>query len=204
MDVPGRSEPLSITDATINIAADLNSKVNIVQKAIDLAHAIGTREVRVALLSALETVTAKVPSTIEVAALRKMAGRGQIRGALVDGPLALDNAISSQAAVIKKLAPLVAGRANLLVVSDLEPGNLLAKSLSFLAKADAAGIALGARVPIILTSSRRLAHKPSSILCCCGRGGEAQSGCRFVWLWARLSCCRRAKVPKLSSESGMS
>lgn len=182
MDVPGRSEPLSITDATINIAADLNSKVNIVQKAIDLAHAIGTREVRVALLSALETVTAKVPSTIEVAALRKMAGRGQIRGALVDGPLALDNAISSQAAVIKKLAPLVAGRANLLVVSDLEPGNLLAKSLSFLAKADAAGIALGARVPIILTSranslTSRLASCAVAVVAARRKAAAGSFGC---------------------------
>ena len=106
--------------------------------------------------------------------------------------------------MIKKLAPLVAGRANLLVVSDLEPGNLLAKSLSFLAKADAAGNRARCARADYSNESRRLAHKPSSILCCCGRGGEAQSGCRFVWLWARLSCCRRAKVPKLSSESGMS
>ena len=152
MDVPGYPEPLIITDAAINIAPDLDAKVDIVQNAIDLAHAIGVHEVRVAILSALETVTVKVPSTIEAAALCKMAERGQIRGALVDGPLALDNAISPQAAIIKKLASLVAGRANVLVVPDLEAGNMLAKSLSFLAKADAAGIVLGARVPIILTS----------------------------------------------------
>jgi len=113
---------------------------------------MGVAEVRVALLSALETVTAKVPSTIECAALCKMAERGQITGALLDGPLALDNAISPQAAAIKQIASPVAGRANVLVVPDLEAGNMLAKSLSFLAGADAAGIVLGARVPVILTS----------------------------------------------------
>ena len=152
MDVPGHDEPLIITDAAVNIAPDLDAKVDIVQNAIDLAHAMGVQEVRVALLSAMETVTMKVPSTIEAAALCKMADRGQITGALVDGPLALDNAISPEAASIKKIASAVAGRANILVVPDLEAGNMLAKSLSFLAGADAAGIVLGARVPIILTS----------------------------------------------------
>ena len=152
MDVPNHPEALIITDAAVNIAPTLDDKVDIVQNAIDLAHALGVSEVRVAILSAMETVTAKVPSTIEAAALCKMADRGQINGALLDGPLALDNAISPQAATIKQIASPVAGRANVLVVPDLEAGNMLAKSLSFLANADAAGIVLGARVPIILTS----------------------------------------------------
>ena len=152
MDVPGHPDPLIITDAAVNIAPDLDAKVDIIQNAIDLAHAMGAEQVRVAILSAMETVTTKVPSTIEAAALCKMAERGQITGAVLDGPLALDNAISPEAAAIKKIASPVAGRANILVVPDLEAGNMLAKSLSFLAKADAAGIVLGARVPIILTS----------------------------------------------------
>jgi phosphate acetyltransferase len=152
MDVPGHPDPLIVTDAAVNIAPDLDAKVDIVQNAIDLAHAMGASEVRVALLSAMETVTAKVPSTIDAAALCKMADRGQITGGLLDGPLALDNAISPEAVAIKKIASPVAGRANVLVVPDLEAGNMLAKSLSFLAGADAAGIVLGARVPIILTS----------------------------------------------------
>ena len=152
MDVPGHPDPLIITDAAVNIAPDLDAKVDIVQNAIDLAHAMDAPEVRVAILSAMETVTAKAPSTIEAAALCKMADRGQITGALLDGPLALDNAISPKAAAIKKIVSPVAGRANVLVVPDLEAGNMLAKSLSFLAGADAAGIVLGARVPIILTS----------------------------------------------------
>jgi phosphate acetyltransferase len=152
MDVPSHAEALIITDAAINIAPTLDDKVDIIQNAIDLAHAMGVTDVRVAILSAMETVTAKVPSTIEAAALCKMAERGQITGALLDGPLALDNAISPEAAAIKQISSPVAGRANILVVPDLESGNMLAKSLSFLAQADAAGIVLGARVPIILTS----------------------------------------------------
>jgi phosphate acetyltransferase len=152
MDVPNHADALIITDAAINIAPTLDEKVDIVQNAIDLAHAMGVPQVRVAILSAMETVSAKVPSTIEAAALCKMAERGQITGALLDGPFALDNAISPQAAAIKKIVSPVAGRANILVVPDLEAGNMLAKSLSFLAQADAAGIVLGARVPIILTS----------------------------------------------------
>ena len=119
---------------------------------IDLAHAMGVVEVRVAILSAMESVNPDVPSTLEAAALCKMADRGQITGAVLDGPLALDNAISPEAASIKKIASPVAGRANVLVVPDLEAGNMLAKSLSFLAGADAAGIVLGARVPVVLTS----------------------------------------------------
>ena len=152
MDVPGHDDALIITDAAINIAPSLDDKVDIVQNAIDLAHALRVPEVRVAILSAMETVTAKVPSTIEAAALCKMADRGQITGACLDGPLALDNAISPEAAAIKKIVSPVAGRANVLVVPDLEAGNMLAKSLSFLAHADAAGVVLGARVPIMLTS----------------------------------------------------
>jgi phosphate acetyltransferase len=152
MDVPGHANALIITDAAVNIAPTLEDKVDIVQNAIDLAHAMGVTEVRVAILSAMETVNPKVPSTVEAAALCKMADRGQITGAVLDGPLALDNAISPEAAAIKKIVSPVAGRANVLVVPDLEAGNMLAKSLSFLAGADAAGIVLGARVPIILTS----------------------------------------------------
>jgi phosphate acetyltransferase len=152
MDVPGHDQPLIITDAAVNIAPDLKTKVDIIQNAIDLAHALGQKEVRVAVLSAMESVNPDVPSTIEAAALCKMADRGQITGAELDGPLALDNAISPQAAAIKKIKSPVAGRATVLAVPDLEAGNMLAKSLSFLADADAAGIVLGAKVPIILTS----------------------------------------------------
>ena len=152
MDVPGHEDALIITDAAVNIAPTLQVKIDIVQNAIDLAHAAGFPEVRVAILSAMETVNPKVPSTIEAAALCKMAERGQITGALLDGPLALDNAISPEAALIKHIISPVAGRANVLVVPDLEAGNMLAKSLSFLAGADSSGIVLGARVPIVLTS----------------------------------------------------
>jgi phosphate acetyltransferase len=152
MDVPAHPHPLIITDAAVNIAPTLEDKVDIVQNAIDLAHAMGVTDVRVAILSAMETVNPKVLSTVEAAALCKMADRGQITGAVLDGPLALDNAISPEAAAIKHIISPVAGHANVLVVPDLEAGNMLAKSLSFLAGADAAGIVLGARVPIILTS----------------------------------------------------
>lgn len=152
MDVPGHADALIITDAAVNIAPTLIDKVDIVQNAIDLARSLGTQEIRVAILSAMETVNPNVSSTLEAAALCKMADRGQIHGGILDGPLALDNAISPDAAAIKKIVSPVAGRANVLVVPDLEAGNMLAKSLSFLADADAAGIVLGARVPIILTS----------------------------------------------------
>jgi phosphate acetyltransferase len=152
MAVPGHDDPLIITDAAVNIAPTLEEKRDILQNAIDLAHAMLFKEVRVAVLSAMETVNPKVPSTIEAAALCKMVDRKQVTGALVDGPLALDNAISMEAARIKGIDSKVAGRANVLLVPDLEAGNMLAKSLSFLAGADAAGIVLGARVPIILTS----------------------------------------------------
>ncbi len=152
LDVPTYDEPIIISDAAVNIAPTLEEKVDIVQNAIDLAHALRFDEVRVAILSATETVNPKVPSTVEAAALCKMAERGQITGGILDGPLALDNAISLAAAEIKRIESPVAGRANVLIVPDLEAGNMLAKSLTFLAKADAAGIVLGAKVPIILTS----------------------------------------------------
>ena len=152
MDVPGHADPLIITDAAVNIAPTLEEKMDILQNAIDLAHALGVAQVRVAILSAMETVNPKVPSTVEAAALCKMVDRHQITGALVDGPLALDNAINMEAARIKNIESPVAGRANVLMVPNLEAGNMLAKSLTFLAGADAAGIVLGARVPIILTS----------------------------------------------------
>jgi phosphate acetyltransferase len=152
LNVPGRDEPLVISDAAVNIAPDLKGKVDITQNAIDLAHVLTPGDIRVAVLSAMETVNPDVPSTLEAAALCKMADRGQITGAQLDGPLALDNAISPEAARIKKIESPVAGRANVLVVPDLEAGNMLAKSLSFLAGADAAGIVLGAKVPVILTS----------------------------------------------------
>ena len=152
MDVPAIDRVVIVTDAAVNIFPTLEDKVHIVQNAIDLAHALGLAEPKVAILSAMETVNPKVPSTIEAAALCKMAERGQITGGVLDGPLALDNAIDLGAARIKKIASAVAGRADILVVPDLEAGNMLAKSLSFMADADAAGIVLGARVPVILTS----------------------------------------------------
>ncbi|RWA56461.1 phosphate acetyltransferase [Cupriavidus sp. UYMSc13B] len=152
MDVPGHEDALIVTDAAVNIAPTLAEKADILQNAIDLAHALRVKEVRVAILSAMETVNPKVPSTLDAAALCKMVDRRQITGAVVDGPLALDNAINLDAARIKKIDSPVAGRANVLLVPDLDAGNMLAKSLTFLAGADAAGIVLGARVPIILTS----------------------------------------------------
>ncbi|MEY9627651.1 phosphate acetyltransferase [Sinorhizobium fredii] len=152
MDVPGHAETLFITDAAINIFPDLEAKRDIVQNAIDLWVTIGLGEPRVAIVSAVETVTAKIPSTIEAAALCKMAERGQITGGLLDGPLAFDNAIDPEAARIKGITSPVAGHAQIIVVPDLEAGNMLAKNLTFLSHADAAGIVLGARVPIVLTS----------------------------------------------------
>lgn len=152
MDVPTLEQAVVITDAAVNIFPTLEDKAHIVQNAVDLAHALGKARPKVAILSAMETVNPKVPSTIEAAALCKMADRGQITGGILDGPLALDNAIDLMAAKIKKIDSPVTGRADILVVPDLEAGNMLAKSLSFLADADAAGVVLGARVPIILTS----------------------------------------------------
>ncbi len=152
MDVPGHADTLFITDAAINIFPDLDVKRDIVQNAIDLWTTIGLGQPRVAIVSAVETVTTKIPSTIDAAALCKMADRGQITGGVLDGPLAFDNAISPEAARIKGLTSPVAGRAQIIVVPDLEAGNMLAKNLTFLSHADAAGIVLGARVPIVLTS----------------------------------------------------
>ena len=152
MDVSTYPVPLFITDAAINIAPDLPTKVDIIQNVIDLHHGLGLGVPRVAILSAVETVNPKLPGTLDAAALCKMADRGQITGGLLDGPLALDNAISPEAARIKGIRSEVAGQAQVLVVPDLEAGNMLAKNLSFLAGADAAGIVIGARVPIVLTS----------------------------------------------------
>ena len=152
LDVPDHPNVLIITDAAINIFPTLEDKVDIVQNAIHLAHALGIEQPKVAILSAMEKVNPKLASTVEAAALCKMADRGQITGGVLDGPLALDNAISPEAAKIKNITGPVAGQADILVVPDLEAGNVLAKSLSFLAGADSAGIVLGARVPITLTS----------------------------------------------------
>lgn len=152
LDVPAYPRPLLITDAAINIAPDLETKQDIVQNAIDLAHALGIGRPRVAILSAVETVTPKIPSTIDAAALCKMADRGQITGGTLDGPLAFDNAISEAARRVKHIASAVAGRPDILIAPDLEAGNMLVKQLQYLAGATAAGIVLGARVPIALTS----------------------------------------------------
>jgi phosphate acetyltransferase len=152
IDVPSHPHALFITDAAVNIAPDLAAKRDIIQNAIDLFIALGLGTPAVAILSAVETVTLSIPSTIDAAALCKMADRGQITGGVLDGPLAFDNAISAQAARIKGIKSPVAGHAQILVVPDLEAGNMLAKNLTFMLQADAAGIVLGARVPIILTS----------------------------------------------------
>jgi phosphate acetyltransferase len=152
MDVPTYHKPLLITDAAVNIAPVLDDKRDIVQNAVDFARALGSDRPKVAILSAVETVTTKIPSTIDAAALCKMADRRQIHGAIVDGPLAFDNAISAEAARTKGIASAVAGDPDVIVVPDLEAGNMLAKNLTFLSRADAAGVVLGARVPIILTS----------------------------------------------------
>jgi phosphate acetyltransferase len=152
MDVPTYHKVLIVTDAAINIAPGLDEKADICQNAIDLVRALGLDQPRVAILAAVETINAKMQATIDAACLCKMAERGQITGALLDGPLAFDNAISSDAARIKGIVSEVAGNPDILLVPDLEAGNILAKQLSFLANADSAGLVLGARVPIILTS----------------------------------------------------
>jgi phosphate acetyltransferase len=158
LDVPRYPKPLLITDAAINIAPDFDAKVDIVQNAIDLAHAIGIRLPKVAILSAIETVSPKLRSSMDAAALSKMAERGQITGGLVDGPLAFDNAVSLAAAKTKGIASEVAGEADILVVPDLESGNMLVKQLEYLGGAQAAGLVMGARVPIVLTSRADSAH----------------------------------------------
>jgi phosphotransacetylase len=174
MDVPSYPKPLVITDAAVNIAPALEDKIDIVRNAIDMVRALGLDSPRVAILSAVETVNPKIQSTIDAAALCKMADRGQITGGILDGPLALDNAISMAAARTKGIESSVAGQADILVVPDLEAGNMLAKNLSFLANADSAGIVLGARVPIILTSRAdsvraRMASCAVAALCVHGR-----------------------------------
>jgi phosphotransacetylase len=152
MDVPTYHKVLIVTDAAINIAPTLEDKVDICQNAIDLALSLGVKTPKVAILAAVETVNSKMPATLDAAALCKMADRGQIKGGLVDGPLAFDNAISKDAAKTKGITSEVAGDPDVLLAPDLEAGNILAKQLSFLANADSAGLVLGARVPIILTS----------------------------------------------------
>jgi phosphotransacetylase len=152
LDVPHHAKPLFITDAAVNIAPDLECKRDIIQNALDLAHALGIKLPKVAILSATETVSGKIPSTIDAAALCKMSERGQIQGGVLDGPLAFDNAISSEAARTKGIVSAVAGDVDILLVPDLEAGNMLVKQLIYLAGAQAAGIVLGARLPIILTS----------------------------------------------------
>ena len=152
MDVPNYEDPIIITDAAINIFPTLEDKRDICQNAIDLARVLGFPGPKVAVLSAVETVTAKIPSTLEAAALCKMADRGQITGGFVDGPLAFDSAVSERVAGEKHIVSPVAGKANILLVPDLEAGNMLAKQLTYMGSADAVGIVLGARVPIVLTS----------------------------------------------------
>jgi phosphotransacetylase len=152
MDVPTYHKILIVTDAAISIAPSLEDKVDIVQNAIDLARSLGLPKPKVAILAAVETVTSKMPATLDAAALCKMSERGQITGALLDGPLAFDNAINAEAARTKGIRSEVAGDPDILLAPDLEAGNILAKLLSFLAKADSAGVVLGAKVPIILTS----------------------------------------------------
>jgi phosphate acetyltransferase len=164
IDVPTYPRPLFITDAAINIFPTLEDKVHILNNAIDLAHALDIPEPKVAILSAVETINVKIPSTLEAAAICKMADRGQISGAIIDGPLAFDNAISKEAAAIKGIESKVAGEADIFLVPDLEAGNMLAKQLAYLADADAAGIVLGARVPIVLTSR---ADSPKARLASC-------------------------------------
>lgn len=164
MDVPTYPKPLFVTDAAINIYPNLEDKVHIVKNAIILSHSLGIVVPKIAILSAVETINPKIPSTLEAAALCKMADRGQITGAIIDGPLAFDNAISKEAATIKGIQTPVAGETDIFVVPDLEAGNMLAKQLQYLVNADAAGIVMGARVPIVLTSR---ADSPKARLASC-------------------------------------
>ncbi|NDR58081.1 bifunctional enoyl-CoA hydratase/phosphate acetyltransferase [Pseudoruegeria sp. M32A2M] len=166
MDVPGLTHLLLISDAAINIAPDLETKVDITQNAIDLAHTLGMEVPKVGILSAVETVTPKIPSTLDAAAISKMAERGQIRGALVDGPLAMDNAIDIEAARTKGIHSMVAGQAEILIAPNLESANMLAKELTFIAHAEAGGVVIGAKCPIILTS-RADDEKARLVSCAC-------------------------------------
>ena len=179
MDVPTYAKLLLITDAAVNILPSLEDKADIVANAIDLAQALGVARPKVAILSAVETVTGKIPSTIEAAALCKMADRGQIQGGLLDGPLAFDNAISREAARTKGIVSEVAGDADILLVPDMEAGNMLAKTLTFLGGADSGGVVMGARVPIILTSradsvEARLASCAVAVLDAAARAAHAK------------------------------
>jgi phosphate acetyltransferase len=167
MDVPDYPRPLLVTDAVINIRPTLGDKAGIVQNAIDFAQLMGMAKPRVAILAAVELVSARMPATVDAAALCKMADRGQIIGGVLDGPLAFDNAVSEAAAAEKGIRSEVAGRADILVVPDLEAGNMLAKNLTFLSGAEAAGVVLGARVPIILTSR---SDSPATRLASCALG----------------------------------
>jgi phosphotransacetylase/acyl dehydratase len=179
LDVPAYPRPLMVTDAAINIEPKLRDKVDIVQNAIDLAHVLGLAQPKVAILAAVETVNPDMPSTLDAAALCKMADRGQITGGLLDGPLAFDNAISPEAAKTKKIVSPVAGQADILIVPDLESGNMVAKQLTYLAGADSAGIVLGTRVPIVLTS----------------RADNVRSRLASVAVMALVAHARRAAVP---------
>ncbi len=210
IDVPGYAQTLFITDAAINIFPDLDCKRDIVQNAIDLYAGIGLGVPRVAILSAVETVTSKIPSTIEAAALCKMADRGQITGALLDGPLAFDNAVDPEAARIKGIKSPVAGQAQILVVPDLEAGNMLAKNLTFMAKADSAGIVLGARVPDHSDLARRFAAGPHGLvrdrgaLCRCPPARFNRCGCVNVMDTDPRRQCRlvERQVPDLRNRGG--
>jgi phosphate acetyltransferase len=180
LDVPSYPRPLMVTDAAINIEPKLRDKADIVQNAIDLAHVLGVEQPKVAILAAVETVNPDMPSTIDAAALCKMADRGQITGGLLDGPLAFDNAISLEAAKTKKIVSPVAGQADILLVPDLESGNMVAKQLTYLAGADSAGIVLGTRVPIVLTS----------------RADNIRSRLASAAVMALVAHARRAAAPK--------
>lgn len=176
MDVPSYPKPLLVTDAAVNIAPDLEVKASIVQNAINLAHVLGVETPRVAVLAAVETVNPAMQATLDAAALCKMAARGQIKGGIIDGPLAFDNAISADAAKQKHIDSPVSGQVDILVVPEIEAGNMLAKQLTFLADADAAGIVLGATVPIILTSradnaSARLASCAIAVIMASAKNG---------------------------------
>jgi phosphate acetyltransferase len=181
MDVPTYPKPLLITDAAVNIRPDLETKRDICQNAIDLAHVLDIDRPKVAILSAVETVNPKIQGTLDAAALCKMAERGQITGGILDGPLAFDNAISAAAAKIKQIVSPVAGDADILVVPDLEAGNILAKELSYLAAAESAGIVLGARVPIVLTSradSARTREASAAVMVLLAHAWRPRSGAR--------------------------
>jgi phosphate acetyltransferase len=175
LDVPTYPRPLFLTDAAINIYPNLDDKIHIVNNAIGLAHALGIETPKIAILSAVETINPKIPSTLEAASLCKMAERGQITGAILDGPLAFDNAISKEAAMIKGITSEVAGEADIFVVPDLEAGNMLAKQLTYLIDAEAAGIVVGARVPVILTSR---ADSPKARLASCAVAAAAAHASR--------------------------